>query len=182
VTGLLYIELGMHPDAPSRYMQAGNNFMEIPTIPSNLEEIVSRAMQAIARISQLPIEDMVGSFTGLAKSLDELVRDPKIKDAVASINAAAKEAETLLHAVRGEVKPLTRDVNVTAEEARKAMLDVRELADSAKDLVKPGSPLRYQLSTALTELTNAARSLRVLADFLERDPQAVLTGKNPVEP
>jgi len=182
VTGLLYVELGLHPESPIRYVQQGKRYLEIPTIPSNLQEIVSRAMQAIARISQLPIEDLVTSFTTLARNLDGLVQDPKLREAVVSLNDAAKQAETVLRTVNGEVKPLARDVNVTAEEARKAMAEVRAFTASAQSLTRDGSPLRYQLSESLTELTNAARSLRILADFLERDPQSILTGKNPVEP
>jgi paraquat-inducible protein B len=182
VTGLLYIELGMHPDSVARNQQAGNTFMEIPTIPSNLQEIVSRFMQAIARISQIPIEDLVASFTSLAKNLDGLVQDPKLRATIASLDGAAQEAETLLRSVHGEVKPLSQDLRATATDARKALDELRGFAQSAQGLTKEGSPLRYQLSTALTELTNAARSLRVLADYLEREPQALLTGKNPGKP
>jgi paraquat-inducible protein B len=182
VTGLLYIELGLHPDTPARYMQAGNTYMEIPTMPSNLEEIVSRAMQAVARISEIPFEELVQSFTGLAKSVDSFVNDPKLKDTVAGLNGAAREAETLLKSMNGEVKPLARNLSVTTDEAQKALAEVRNFAAVAKDAMQDGSPLRYQLSTALTELTGAARALRVLADYLEQDPQAIITGRRPVEP
>lgn len=182
VTGLLYIELGFHPDTPVRYMQLGDTYTEIPTIPSNLEEMVDRTMRAIARIGQIPLEDLVQSFTSLAKSMDELVQDPKVRATISSIDAAAREAETLMRAVRGEVKPLARGANVTIEEAQRTLVDLRKLAESVQGLTRDGSPLRYQLSTALGELTNAARALRVLADYLERNPQAVLTGKREGEP
>lgn len=182
VTGLLYIELGMHPDSVARFQQAGDTFMEIPTIPSNLQEIVSRFMQAIARISQIPIEDLVASFTSLAKNLDGFVQDPKLRATIASFDDAAQQAEKLLRSVHGEVKPLSHDLRTTAGDARKALDELRLFAQSAQGLTRDGSPLQFQLSTALTELTNAARSLRVLADYLEREPQALLTGKNPVAP
>ncbi len=182
VTGLLYIELGFYPGTPARYLQAGDTYMEIPTIPSNLQEIVSRAMQAVARISQIPFEEMVGSFTSLAKNLDLFVQDPKLKETVASINDAAREAEAVMASLRGEVKPLAQEFSGTAEEARKALVDIRAFAQSADGLVRDGSPLRYQLSESLSELSEAARSLRILADYLERDPQALIKGKNPVEP
>ena len=182
VTGLLYVELGFYPGTPVRYLQAGDTYMEIPTIPSNLQEIVSRAMQAVARISQLPIEDMVTSFTELAKSTRVLVEDPELKEAVAAISGAATEAEAALRAVRGEVKPLAGELGSTAEEARRALVELRDFAASAKGITREGSPLRYQLSDTLSELAGAARALRTLAEYLERDPQALLTGKNPVEP
>ena len=182
MTGLLYIELGFHPDTPVRYMQLGDTYTEIPTILSNLEEIVDRTMRAIARIGQIPLEDLVQSFTSLAKNMDGLVQDPKVRETIASIDGAAREAENLMRSVRGEVKPLAHGANVTVEDARKTLADLRQLAESIQGLTRDGSPLRYQLSTALSELTNAARALRVLADYLERDPQAILTGKNGGEP
>jgi paraquat-inducible protein B len=182
VTGLLYVELGFYPGTPARYLQAGDRYMEIPTIPSNLQEIVSRAMQAVARISQLPIEDMVKSFTELAKSTQGFVDDPKLREAVASMSAAAKEAEAVMRTVRKEVEPVAGELTLTADEARRTLVEFRTFAESAQGIVRDGSPLRYQLSDTLSELTQAARSLRLLTDYLERDPQALLTGKNPVEP
>ncbi len=41
------------------------------------------------------------------------------------------------------------------------------------------APLRYEFSGALQEITKAARSLRTLADDLDRHPEAVVVGKRP---
>ena len=38
-------------------------------------------------------------------------------------------------------------------------------------------PLGHQLNQTLQELATAARSLRALADSLERNPESLLTGK-----
>lgn len=177
VTGLLYIELGFYPDTPVRYMQLGDAYTEIPTIPSNLEEIIDRAMVAIARISDLPLEDMVKSFTSLAKNMDGLVQDPQVRETLASIQGAAREAEGLLRTVRGEVKPLSKEATLTADEVRKTLSELRAVAESVQGLARDGSPLRFQLATALSELTAAVRALRNLAETLEEDPQSILTGK-----
>ena len=39
------------------------------------------------------------------------------------------------------------------------------------------STLRYEVSTTLAELASAARSVRFLANYLERHPNALLVGK-----
>ena len=41
----------------------------------------------------------------------------------------------------------------------------------------PDAPLPQELQGALQEMTEATRSLRVLADYLERHPEALLKGK-----
>jgi paraquat-inducible protein B len=44
-------------------------------------------------------------------------------------------------------------------------------------MVAKDSPMARDLQETLRELSDAARSLRVLADYLERHPEALLRGK-----
>jgi paraquat-inducible protein B len=39
------------------------------------------------------------------------------------------------------------------------------------------SPLQHRLQATLDELARAAGALRSLADYMERNPQSILTGK-----
>jgi paraquat-inducible protein B len=48
---------------------------------------------------------------------------------------------------------------------------------NANTLVQPNSPLGVELGNMLQEVTRAARGLRVLADYLERHPEALIRGK-----
>ena len=48
---------------------------------------------------------------------------------------------------------------------------------SIEDLVGPNARLRYELSEAMRELSSAARSIRVFADLLERQPEALIRGR-----
>ena len=65
--------------------------------------------------------------------------------------------------------------------------EVIRLADSTDKTLKagraalsvadPNSPAAVNLANALRELAAAARSVRVLADYLERHPEALVHGK-----
>ena len=48
---------------------------------------------------------------------------------------------------------------------------------SAEALVGNNSELRYDAIDLMRELTSAARSIRLFADYLERHPEALLRGK-----
>ena len=50
-------------------------------------------------------------------------------------------------------------------------------AKTVREAVSPGSPLRYDLDSTLQELAAAARSIRLLAEYLERNPNALIYGK-----
>jgi paraquat-inducible protein B len=45
-------------------------------------------------------------------------------------------------------------------------------------MVEPNSVQRQELDTVLRELSRTARSLRVLADYLDRHPEALIRGKS----
>jgi paraquat-inducible protein B len=49
--------------------------------------------------------------------------------------------------------------------------------DNAGNLIGPNAALTAELSSTLEEVSRAATSLRVLADFLERHPEALIRGK-----
>ena len=50
---------------------------------------------------------------------------------------------------------------------------------AAESLVSEDSNTRYNLDTTLEELAAAARSVRLMADYLEQNPDALLKGKRP---
>ena len=48
---------------------------------------------------------------------------------------------------------------------------------SARAVIDPGSPISSELTKSLREISVAARALRLLADYLERNPRALIFGK-----
>ena len=50
-------------------------------------------------------------------------------------------------------------------------------SDNTSNLTEPNSAQVQQLGNTLQEVSRAARSVRVLADYLERHPEALLRGK-----
>ncbi len=58
------------------------------------------------------------------------------------------------------------------------LVSARGTIDNAGTVVKPNSPQAQQLDSTLGEVRRAARSVRVLADYLDRHPEALIRGKN----
>ena len=62
-------------------------------------------------------------------------------------------------------------------EGREAIAEARKAIAAAEDVLKPDSPLSQDARDAMREVERAAAAFRVLADFLERHPEALLSGK-----
>ncbi|HTY55576.1 MAG TPA: MlaD family protein [Candidatus Binataceae bacterium] len=65
----------------------------------------------------------------------------------------------------------------TLHSTDRTLVSARGTIDNANSLVGPNSPQAQQLTNTLQEVSRAARSLRVLSDYLERHPESLIYGK-----
>ncbi len=95
-----------------------------------------------------PLEEITSSVTRLAKRLEKVPLD--------KIGAS---------------------VDATLETARATLAQAERTLASAGSLVGPDSPFNTELRRALMELTDAARSIGLAADQIERQPNSLIFGK-----
>jgi paraquat-inducible protein B len=120
----------------------------------------------------------------------------EVDGTVATTHGLLTDLRQLVRHVDGHVTPLADGVQETLGTARATLRDgqqflrhvdgrVTRLADSLADtsdtargtLVQAQRRLDQQLGDALQDVSAAARAVRVLADYLERNPNALLFGK-----
>ena len=111
--------------------------------------------------------ELTRSLTNTVKSAERLMGSGEIQNALKSLDQTAATLNRVLQNVDQNIAPETRSVLV---EANKTLKTVREA-------ISPDSPLRYDLETTLQELAAAARSIRLLAEYLESNPNALIYGK-----
>ncbi|MGH6897345.1 MAG: MlaD family protein [Geminicoccaceae bacterium] len=202
LTGLLFVNLDFHPDAPARLVGGDEPYPEIPTIPSGLEQLQQSAGDIAMRLP-----DMVDRLAGVLTSIDEelsrnrgdirqivadvattaeAIRDqtPEInrimataRDATGDVRRAAATLEQILQTNRDAIGALIDEWTVTAG-------SVRRMADQVNAAIAENRPgLRDFTQTGLYEYTGLAQDAQRLVDQmtrvaeeLERDPARFLFG------
>ncbi len=186
LTGLLYIDLDLHPDAPVNLMLVSGTarYPEIPTIPTSFEQVQEGAMKAIAKLNEMDFPALVKSMTEATTSINNLAGDPSLKQAISSLKDTAanlNKAVISIHATienaNQKIDPLVASLRKTSTEAQITLGQAQSTLGDLRTDLAPGSPLNYQLITALEDLSDASRSIRDLADYLQRNPSAVVRGK-----
>lgn len=76
-----------------------------------------------------------------------------------------------------ELQKAIAQLNTTLVSAQGTLTSARGTLDNTSLLTEPNSSQVQQIGSTLQEVSRAARSLRVLADYLERHPEALLRGK-----
>jgi paraquat-inducible protein B len=177
ITGKLYVDLNYFPNKPAVYKHADADTPEIPTVPTEMEELRSTLTAIIDKIRALPLKDLVDKLAGAATGLDKLLNKPELDHAIDELDGALGEARAVLTKVDARVDPLADSAEGALDEAKVALKRVESAVDEVKGMLQEGSPVRYELVTALEEVARAARSIRVLADDLADDPDSLIFGK-----
>jgi paraquat-inducible protein B len=171
LTGQQIIGMDFFPAAPpARVLRAGAH-PEIPTVPTPFEEIGSKLTRLIAKLENVPIEQIGTDLAATIQGARRIANTAELAETLKSTQAAARELQTLAAELR---RGLTPEINATLEQARKSLA-------AAEQMLSAGSPAQHRLNAALEELAGAARAFRILADFIERHPDSMIYGKGKKE-
>lgn len=151
ITGRRQVELVVLPDAPPPEIAGEGRRPEIPTIPAPLDEATASVEGILADLEAMP--------------LAEIGRE---------LEATLRELRGLLESTRGMAEQVNEDL---APRVAETLAELEAAAASARQALAADSPTRRELERALVEVGEAARSFRSLADYLERNPEALLRGK-----
>jgi paraquat-inducible protein B len=159
-----------------------------------LEEIVNSihtTLRGIDRLVNAPeVIEAVRQLTTTLTDVQQLVRS--LDKQVTPVTASATEAMGSMKGAMGDIGKLARNADGhmatltaglkdTVGAARVTLESAQETLKNMNGMTAPNSPVGYELAETLRELSEAARALRTLADFLERNPNALLFGRNEVK-
>lgn len=202
VTGVLFIELDYFPSSgPPVLIQKEFMYPEIPTVFSpNITAIFRKVTDMLDEMTKIDISAIGQHATSLLERLDagvaaiefeeinknvvaatvsanELLADPNLKASLDLLRENLEQLKKLTTRIDDSYDPLVEEVSSTLLSARNALATSEALMKRADDLLDPDATFRYQLDSALGEMAAAMRSIRMLAEYLERNPNAILTGK-----
>ncbi len=200
VTGQLLIEMRFRPETAA-VMRGGENapYPEIPTIRSDIQEALANLKNWLTDFGEnVDPEEIADRINGILRGLDELVNSQDLRESLAGIDAiinkedtqkltatlqatlkefssAASDAGSLIRNADTkldtvELKPVIERLVATLDEAEATLA-------AAKFQLRGESVQSYQLGATLKEIEGAARAMRELLDYLERNPEALLQGK-----
>jgi len=194
VTGVLYVGVDMDPNAPPPVLhQVEPLYPELPSEPTktqqlfnNLASLDVKSLQTNltalitelrSTVNQLKMADINAGVTNLLASVNRLVADPDITNALAALRPTLDQYRELGAKVTGRVDPLADSVTNSLAEADRALAQIRGAGENLRIMLAPNAPLPNNLDQALQQLAGAAQSLSSLVDFLKQHPNALITGR-----
>ena len=201
VTGVLYVGLDFFPGTPVELVQKPGSdykYPEIPTVPTAFAQAQDAISRIVNKLQEVDFKGLVKSVSETVDGVNQLVRSPALKSTlqkldqtVPKLDEALASITKLANTVDGKFTSLSDNLEQTSDATRQAMRQAENTlkqADAAlkeaqaamtniKDVIDPESPTFYDLRKSLQEVSAAARSLRLLSGFIERNPRALIFGK-----
>lgn len=195
VTGQLQIELNFYPEEKGILLESNAQYQEIPTIPSTFERFTKT-------LENLPIEEIVEKMSSSLNRIDALLNAPEVQEILHSMKLTMEDAREISHKLNKEfqpmanrldevlnaygnlaqnldhqIDPLSSNVEALIKVVSEASKQANKTLKTLEDFIDEDSVTAVELTRTLKEFSSAARSIRHLADYLNRHPEALVRGK-----
>lgn len=181
LTGQLYVSLDFLPETEARLLGEPAAHPEIPALPTRFQEAENTLRKVAERLQEVPLDEVVAHLNDVLAGLDRFVNGGRLESLSANLDETLVEARSALVEARSLATSLDSKSDPLAEQMAAALAAAEKAFAGIRTVTEPGSPLVYQTQATLEEMQEAARALRLLADFLERTPNAVVFGRQPKE-
>ncbi len=152
LTGTKLIGLEMVSNAPKARLEHDGDRVMIPTSTAGDFTAVLQDLQNVL------------------KNIDRATSGPQLGHALQSLDETLTRLDKVTHDIEPDIKSLVKSLRDTADSAQATLNTIQGIAGNS-------APTGTDLPRMMRELTEAARSVRGLADYLDRHPEALLRGR-----
>jgi paraquat-inducible protein B len=194
VTGVLYIGIDIVSNAPPAvFHQLEKIYPEIPTKPTQIQQLMQnlasldvKALQTNlnnlilkldATVGRLDVAQINQQVTNLLSSINRVVSSPDITNGLASIKPTLEQYRELGATLTSKVDPLSDSITNSLAEANRALAQLRGAGENLRTMLAPDAPIRNDLDLAVQQMAAAGQSISELVDFLKRNPNALIVGR-----
>ena len=207
-TGLLFVELdfldpAVNPAVITDFKDA--SYTVIPTIKSTVSEVAAGLNGILDKLKQVDLvalsteaqgllvdtrrqlnsvdlRPLVEQWTAAGNNVRQLTASPQWLATLDNLNNAVSDLRGVIAKIDAQVAPTAANLNASITEIKTAVDAFDTTILSLHQFIAAQQGLGADADRALKTLTETLDSVRRLADFLERDPSALLTGRKSAEP
>jgi paraquat-inducible protein B len=152
LTGIKVVALDLVSDAPPAHIGLVDGYAQLPAGGST------------------EITDILASVKSVLRHVDALTTGPALGHAIAELDRTLSNLDRITTEVQPQIKPLIDSLRATADAAQQTLQEAQHMLGS-------GAAGNSDLPLMIRELTEAARSIRDLTDYLDQHPDALIRGR-----
>jgi paraquat-inducible protein B len=177
ITGQKDLALEFDPHASPAALGVQNGVFILPALGTGSTDIGSAAAALMAKLQAIPFQQIGDNLNQTLAAMNGLVNSTQLRDSVESLRATLANAQALTKHLNAASGPLLDRLPAIARQLDSAVQRVNTLVGSLQTGYGHNSTFNDNMRRLLLQLTDTARSFRVLADLLTRHPEALIRGR-----
>jgi paraquat-inducible protein B len=174
LTGSSMISLTFVPNTKPVPITTEGDAIVLPSQPGGLTGITDSLSTVAAKLSALPIEQIGDNLDNLLAHADATVGGPEVKKALVELDQTLASLNQLSRNANHGLTPLMQRLPAIADQLQRAVKN----ANTALATYGGNSDFHNNLQQTLDQLSQTARSVRGLTDYLTRHPSSLIFGRS----
>jgi paraquat-inducible protein B len=178
LTGQMLVALEFVPDAPPATVTRQDGAFVIPTSDSgSISGLEASAAELLRKVNSIPFDSLGRNLDQTTAGLNDLVNGAQMKQVMTSLNTTLSSARDMVRNLDAGLAPTMKKLPDIAANLQKTMTDANGLVVSLQSGYGDNTQFNRDLDHLMIQLNDAVRSIRSLADLLERHPEALIKGR-----
>lgn len=162
ITGQMVLGLDFVPGAAPATLTRDGDYIVVPSVGGGIDSLLASAGNIAEKLDRLPLDEISANLNATLRSA----------------SGAAAGLEQLARNANQGLAPAIRRLPTIASELEETITRANRFVGQANRSYGGDSQLAREVERALSEVANTARSVRQLADFLDRHPEALIRGRS----
>jgi len=178
ITGEKELSLVLEGGKPGPPLRDGETWV-LPSEIHDFNDLSAQLSNVASKVNQIPFDRMGRDLSRTLRHVDEAVSGPELKRSLQSLDAALSDLRELSRQARADVTPVLERLPQIAQQLQQASESASSMLGSSG--YGHNSDFQRGATRLMEQLGEAARSIRLLAETLDRHPESILVGKSRAE-
>jgi paraquat-inducible protein B len=177
LTGQLLVAMDYFQDVPAEKVEVQDGVVVLPVVPGGLDSITADVGQILRKVDALPLGAIAQNLNEALAGVRGITAGPELRQSLRSLTDTLTSVDELVHKADAGAGPALKRLPEIAQGLQAVVDRAGKLVGSADTGYGADSEFRRDLQRLLEQVSDTARSVRLLADYLDQHPDALLRGR-----
>jgi len=182
ITGQKQLEMDLFPNPGSGELAKQGDAYVIPVLRGGADDVATAATNLMNRLNDIPFETIGQNLTQTLGGMNALVNGQPLAETMNSLRSTLASTQMLVTNLNHGMAPVAQRLPAIAAGLEEAVKRTDKLVGSVESGYGGDSRFSRDVGQLMMQLSDAARSIRVLADLLSRHPEALIRGRTDFGP
>jgi paraquat-inducible protein B len=177
ITGQKDVALAFQPDAGQAKITYEGDALVLPTESGGSSDIMTAASQITSKLSAIPFDEIGQNLNKLLITSNQTLGGDQVKNALSSLSATLQSVQHLVATTDRGLAPTLRELPTLTANLQATLRGTNLVLTQLNRGYGNNSDFQRSLGQLMNQADSALRSVKDLADFLDRHPESLLLGR-----